>query len=147
MQTGFLISPDQCRAARALMNWTQAELAMQAGVIRANVVLFERGHAASTVTRRRLQAALERAGIIFVRADAAGGAGVVLGAPAAEKHLKQLQPFAFDAHFYEAQARLIAQAARIPAYFDLREGFLSLSRDYFFHARHLATVSSKAADR
>ena len=139
MQTGFLISPDQCRAARALMNWTQAELAAQAGVIRANVVLFERGRTASTVTRRRLQTALERAGVTFVRADAAAGAGVVRSI-AAEK---RPQPFAFDSNFYEAQARLIAQVARIPAYFDLREGILSLSRDYFVHARRLAAVSAR----
>ena len=140
MQTGFLLSPEQCRAARALVNWTQAELGSQAGVIRAKVVLFERGQTVSAVTRRRLQTALERGGVAFVRADASGGLGVVLSVPIAEK---QLQPYAFDSNFYGAQARLIAQIARIPAYFDLREGFLALSRDYFSHARRLAAFSAR----
>lgn len=136
---GFLISPDQCRAARALLSWTQAELAMQAGTIRANVVLFERGQGASAATRRRLQMALEGAGVIFVRADASGGPGVVLRAAAGDT--RSAQPYLFDASFYEAQARLIAAVARQPAYTELREGFLALSRDYRLHARQLAGAS------
>jgi transcriptional regulator with XRE-family HTH domain len=137
MQTGFLLSPDQCRAARALVNWTQAELGSLAGIIRAKVVAFERGQTVSAVTPRRLQTALERAGVAFVRADAIGGAGVVLRGREAEK---RRDPYPFDSDFYGAQARLIAQLARVPAYFDLREGFLSLSRDYFLHAQRLASA-------
>ncbi len=140
MLQGFLISPEQCRAARALLNWTQAELASRAGTIRANVVMFERGQTASATTRRRLHQALEAAGVMFMRADAVGGAGVMLR----PTETKDPQPYVFDSNFYEAQARLIARVARHPAYSDLREGILSLSRDYYLQARHLSAVNAAA---
>lgn len=146
MSSGFLILPDQCRAARALVGWTQAQLASQAGVVRANVVMFERGQAATAATRRRLQDALESAGVVFVRPDAAGGAGVMLASAGTGKH----QTYVFDSQFYESQARLIASVARHPAYLDLREGVLSLSRDYYLQARQLAAgagSSTRPLDR
>ncbi len=142
MLQGFLISPEQCRAARALLNWTQAELAGRAGTIRANVVMFERGQAASATTRRRLHGALAAAGVTFMRADTLGGLGVMLRATSHDA--KDRQPFAFDSTFYETQARLIATVARHPAYSDLRDEFLSLSRDYYLHARQLAAASAAA---
>lgn len=148
MSTASLISSDQCRGARALLGWTQAELASRAGVIRANVVMFEGGHAASIATRRRVQEALEAAGVVFVRADSAGGAGVVLAAAASAA--TRPHSYAFDSQFYESQARLIASVARHPAYTDLRESLLSLSRDYYLQARQLATsggASSRAIER
>lgn len=138
MPYSFIISPDQCRAARALLGWTQAELARRAATFRANVVAFEGGQATSALTRRRIQEALESAGVAFIRADADGGAGAVL--KTAEE--KRRQPYPFDAHFYEAQARLIAAVARQPAYSEMREGLLLLSRDYHLRARHMADADT-----
>ena len=142
MGPGFLIAADHCRAGRALLGWTQAQLAATAGVIRANVVLFEGGQSASPVTRRRIQEALESAGVMFVRPDASGGPGVVLRSLGTEA--KPRQPYAFDSSFYEAQARLIASVARHPAYTDLRDAFLSLSRDYYLQARQLAAAAGSS---
>ncbi len=70
------ILPDQCRAARALLNWSQADLAERAKVAKQTLADFERG--ARTPYARTLvdiRAALEAAGIEFI-APNGGGAGV-----------------------------------------------------------------------
>lgn len=67
----------QFRAARALVDWSQDELAAIAGVGRATVGDFERG--ARTPMRQNLRAmrgALEQHGIVFLWSPA-GGEGVV----------------------------------------------------------------------
>jgi transcriptional regulator with XRE-family HTH domain len=76
----MLISPEQSRAARALLNLSQAELAESAHVARATLADFERG--ARMPTHNNLQAiysALERAGIVFIP-QSGGGPGVRLEA-------------------------------------------------------------------
>ena len=72
-----MISPEQCRAARAWANLTQDELAKRASVGLSTVRAFEKG--AQTPIRNNLEAiraALESAGIRFVPADDGGIAGV-----------------------------------------------------------------------
>ncbi len=60
----------QCRAARALLNWTQAKLAEQAGVARKTVADYELGERTLHIrTRRDIMAALQQAGVEFVWAD------------------------------------------------------------------------------
>lgn len=70
------ISASQCRAARALLDWTQDQLAENAQVARATVVDFERN--ARSPMRQNLVSivsALEAAGIQFIPENGAG-AGV-----------------------------------------------------------------------
>lgn len=67
------ISPAQCRAARALLNISQSDLAARAQVARATVTDFERG--SRTPTRANLAAltsALESAGVAFTDGEAPG---------------------------------------------------------------------------
>ena len=67
------IFPAQCRAARALLNISQSDLASRAQVARATVTDFERE--ARTPTRANLaaiKAALEAAGVAFTDGDAPG---------------------------------------------------------------------------
>ena len=66
-----MITPAQCRAARALLNWSQGELALAAGVSRSTVVDFEAGKRDTMCALRDLmQKALEAAGIdIMAAAD------------------------------------------------------------------------------
>lgn len=67
----------QFRAARALVDWSQDQLAARAGVGRATVGDFERG--ARTPMRQNLRAmrrTLEQAGIVFLWSSS-GGEGVV----------------------------------------------------------------------
>jgi DNA-binding XRE family transcriptional regulator len=68
----------QCRGARAMLEWNQAQLAEAASVARQTVVDFERG--ARTPYPNNLAAirtALEAAGVEFI-AENGGGAGVLL---------------------------------------------------------------------
>jgi hypothetical protein len=68
----------QCRAARALIEWTQAQLSQSAGIDIQTIVYFERRfRQADETTRRRLRATLEAAGVIFI-AENGGGAGARL---------------------------------------------------------------------
>jgi predicted transcriptional regulator len=70
------MTPKQCAAARALVGWTQRDLAEAAGVNQATVVLFEGGKSKPIrSTLRSMRVALERAGVVFIEANG-GGPGV-----------------------------------------------------------------------
>jgi transcriptional regulator with XRE-family HTH domain len=72
------ITPEQCRAARGLIGWSQGDLESAAKVARKTLVDFERG--ARTPYLRTLAAirtALEAAGVEFIPENG-GGAGVRL---------------------------------------------------------------------
>jgi transcriptional regulator with XRE-family HTH domain len=79
-----MIFPHQLRAARALLDMSQEELAKAAGV---GVMTVKRMEAArpeitgSARTVHKIQTALEEAGIVFIAADAQGGLGVRLRSP------------------------------------------------------------------
>ena len=56
--------PEQCRAARGLLNWTQEQLAALAGVSRSTVRDFENGrHQLHQATETLIVDTLERAGV------------------------------------------------------------------------------------
>jgi transcriptional regulator with XRE-family HTH domain len=78
-----VITTAQCRGARAMLGWSQGDLAARANVARQTVVDFERG--ARTPYPNNLSAirgALEAAGVEFLDADN-GGPGVRLARPEA----------------------------------------------------------------
>ena len=71
----------QIRAARALLDWSQQELAEESGVSLATIrrIESERGPDRSTTPNRdAVQRALERGGVLFTAKDGHGGAGVRL---------------------------------------------------------------------
>ena len=76
------LTPAQARAARALLNWSQKDLAAHAGVAEPTVTQFERGNRSpSRAVARSMRAALEAAGVEFIARGAAsppGGEGVRL---------------------------------------------------------------------
>lgn len=73
------MTPDQCRAARALIKWNQQRLAEAAGIGIATLTLFENGAtAARPATVEVLERALRDAGVIFLDEGEGGGAGVRL---------------------------------------------------------------------
>jgi transcriptional regulator with XRE-family HTH domain len=80
------LTPEQCRAARALLDWTQDELAAHAEVSRSTVRGFEGNqHDLQRATTAAIRRALETGGVIFLDADDACGPGVRLaGLGAAE---------------------------------------------------------------
>lgn len=59
-----MMSPAQCRAARAWLDWTQEDLAQRAGVALSTVRDFEKGrHTPMRNNLRAIRAVLEEAGI------------------------------------------------------------------------------------
>jgi transcriptional regulator with XRE-family HTH domain len=72
------ITPEQCRAARGLLNWSQPTLGEAAGTTRQTITNFERGartpHPKNLVA---IRAALEAAGVEFIDRNG-GGPGVRL---------------------------------------------------------------------
>jgi transcriptional regulator with XRE-family HTH domain len=68
----------QCRAARALIEWSQQQLSQAASIDLQTVAEFEkRFRSPDETTRRRLRATLEAAGVVFI-AENGGGAGARL---------------------------------------------------------------------
>jgi DNA-binding XRE family transcriptional regulator len=78
------ITPAQCRAARALLDWTQDELAERAEVSRGTIRGFESGqHMLQRSTAAAVCRALVAGGVVLVQADRAAGPGVRFVEPAA----------------------------------------------------------------
>lgn len=68
-----MLTPSQCRAARALLDWTQEDLARTAGVGGSTVRGFECGrHVLIRSNMAVIRAALEAAGIVFIDGDGMG---------------------------------------------------------------------------
>lgn len=77
----MILHGEQIRAARGLVGWSQLELATKAEVGLTTLRRFEArsGPVAGTVESvLRLQNALQKAGVIFLDQDHAGGIGVRL---------------------------------------------------------------------
>jgi hypothetical protein len=78
MTSPTALTSAQCRAGRALIEWSQAQLSQSAAIDLQTIADFEkRFRAADETTRRRLRATLEAAGVVFI-AENGGGAGVRL---------------------------------------------------------------------
>jgi len=72
------MTPAQCRAARGLVDWSQADLASAANVGLSTLRNFEAGRSVPMANNlTAIRAALEAAGVIFV-AENGEGAGVRL---------------------------------------------------------------------
>jgi len=72
------ISPEQCRAARGLLGWSQSDLSKASETATKTIADFERGvREPYARTLADVRAALERAGVEFIPENGAG-AGVRL---------------------------------------------------------------------
>jgi len=78
-----MIESAQCRAARALLNWTQDELAQRVSVSAVSIRAFEKGGEMRDSNRKLLQLAFEAAGVQFIPQNG-GGAGVRLAKPSGD---------------------------------------------------------------
>lgn len=77
-----MITGTQIRAARALLGWSQAELAERSEASLPTIKRFEASGndpAGTVKTNERLRLAVEVAGIVFINDDAEGGRGVRMG--------------------------------------------------------------------
>jgi transcriptional regulator with XRE-family HTH domain len=75
-----LIKSPQCRAARALLDWTQAELATRTAISAVSIRAFERGGEMRESNLKLVRFTFEAAGIVFEDAGemVEGGIGVRL---------------------------------------------------------------------
>ena len=72
------LEPTQCRAARALLNWSQDQLEAAASVAKKTIADFERGSRQPYPrTVQAIRTALEAAGVEFIEENG-GGPGVRL---------------------------------------------------------------------
>ncbi|MDE3825217.1 helix-turn-helix transcriptional regulator [Sinorhizobium meliloti] len=74
------MTPAQCRAARALLDWTQPHLAEAAGVSPSTLRDFESGKRIPIANNlAAIRAALETVGVTFLEdGDVAAGSGVAM---------------------------------------------------------------------
>jgi transcriptional regulator with XRE-family HTH domain len=79
------MTPEQCRAARALLDWNAERLAAEAQVSPSTVRNFEagRGKPPKPLLLTSMQSELEKAGVIFIPSNGEG-AGVRLKKATAE---------------------------------------------------------------
>ena len=79
-----MLTPDQCKAARAILGWSREDLAKRAKVSAGTVVAFETlGSDAKMSTLQKLRRAFAEAGIVLIEdgeASLDGGAGLRLRA-------------------------------------------------------------------
>lgn len=78
-----MITPEQCRAARALLDWTQSQLAEHVSMSVLSIRSFEKGRDMRESNRKLLTMTLESAGVEFIPENG-GGPGVRLIKSAAE---------------------------------------------------------------
>lgn len=60
-----MIKPPQCRAARALLDWTQSDLAERTAISSVSIRAFEKGGEMRESNLRLIKLTFESAGIIF----------------------------------------------------------------------------------
>ncbi len=76
------MTPEQCRAARGWLNWTQADLAKAANTALSTVKDYEGGRRTPMPNNlAAIQVALEKAGIGFVFADGKMACGITYANP------------------------------------------------------------------
>jgi DNA-binding XRE family transcriptional regulator len=67
------LTPEQCRAARALLDWTQEELADHAEISKSTVRDFEKGrHGLQRASAAQIILAFGRAGVMMIPPDEHG---------------------------------------------------------------------------
>ncbi|WP_446720936.1 helix-turn-helix transcriptional regulator [Methylobacterium sp. 092160098-2] len=72
------IQPEQVRAARAMLGWSQDDLAARIGLSRRSLINYEHGiHSAKEETLKKIAATFREAGIEFTR-TASGAIGLTL---------------------------------------------------------------------
>jgi transcriptional regulator with XRE-family HTH domain len=70
------MNPEQCRMARAALNWSAVNLASAAGVGYSTVARYETGSTIQPAKVQAMRRALEAAGVLFVDSGKHSGAVV-----------------------------------------------------------------------
>ena len=71
----MILTPALCRAARGLLDWTQSDVAVRAGLSRSTIRDYEGGrHDIHRATEAQLRQAFEDAGVVFAEIAGLGWA-------------------------------------------------------------------------
>ena len=75
-----MLEASQCRAARALLNWTQTDLAEKTSISAVSIRAFEKGGEMRASNLKLIRLSFEAAGLVFLDSGALldGGPGVRL---------------------------------------------------------------------
>ncbi|NIA71113.1 helix-turn-helix transcriptional regulator [Pelagibius litoralis] len=77
-----MITGRQCRAARAMLQWSREELAERSGVHYITLCNFELGHCTlKPGSARLLRLTFIASGVLFIDEDSDGGPGICLAMP------------------------------------------------------------------
>jgi DNA-binding XRE family transcriptional regulator len=75
-----MLTSSQCRAARAMLEWSRTSLAEESQVSERTIIDFERGaRTPQNSTKLAIKTAFEKAGIEFIDENGGGGPGLRLG--------------------------------------------------------------------
>ena len=72
------VTPEACRAGRAILKWSMRELAEQSGVAWTTINRLESGVAAREATASKIVAAFQAHGVELIAEDSRTGAVVIL---------------------------------------------------------------------
>ncbi len=72
-----MITKEQCKAARGLLNWSQSTLAEESGLTQITISAFEKGREMRVSNNESLKQTFEAAGVEFIPENG-GGPGVRL---------------------------------------------------------------------
>src|ERR1700761_7454237 len=93
MVSKMAITPEQCRAARALLGWSQDDLERTSGVSKKTIAEFEReAQIPYDKTLRELETALRASGVQLI-SENGGGVGVRKTSPAARLTRSRISTF------------------------------------------------------
>lgn len=61
-----MLTPEQCRAARALLDWTQKDLSERVSISPVSIRAFEKGGEMRDANMKLIRFTLEAAGVVFL---------------------------------------------------------------------------------
>ena len=73
-----MLKPEQCRMARAALDWSLSELQKMTGINKNTIVRFEAGKGILFSTAERLEHAFAKEGLTFIYENETRGAGIQL---------------------------------------------------------------------
>lgn len=136
------VTPAQCRAARALLGWSQHDLARRSGVARQTIIHFESDLRAIGVRGRRdIAGSLETAGVIFGPNDSVvirhgqAPAALVQSADSAAVLLEKAKRWRMRAEEYRVVSENIQSPVAREAYAHLATTYERLADQFEIRAR------------
>ncbi|WP_434734536.1 XRE family transcriptional regulator (plasmid) [Rhizobium sp. YTUHZ044] len=93
------LSPAQCRAARALIAWSEDDLSSASKIDKATIAGFEAGaHLPDEKTLQAMRRSLEDAGVLFIPEDGSGAGVRLARSPSASIDTDETETVQYEEH-------------------------------------------------